>query len=472
MAEKREDGFIARWLREAGYTPDLRMAPHVSRYWGWYVADNKWYHYKRRKGFRTYAVERDTLRPASLVCSAWSDLLMNEKLAISSPDPAMARVIDGHFGGFAIDSADFVARAFALGTGAWAIDADGVSDDGLLHPGARVGVSEYDATQIVPLTYSAGDCAQCAFVSRVEHGGRDYVQCQAHVLRGGTYHIVTQLFDPKDHRPVGAEGVVPDLDTRSEAKTFALVRPAVPNVHFDYCAMGASVFDDAIGPIKCVDEAVTSMLRALRVCQPKVFVDETLIEVKTTRDGKGKPVREYAAFGEMDDVVFRMKPGDEGSEMMRVVQPDMRVAEHAEAVNTALKLLSMRCGLGKGYWSWDLHGGLKTATEVVSESSDLARSLKRHQNAARKAVVGIVRGVAGVLRGLCGEAVDPGAEVSVDFDDSVITDTQTDKSMALAEISALQVPALKRRYLARWCGFSEAEAAEAVPDEASPDGGW
>ena len=51
-------------------------------------------------------------------------------------------------------------------------------------------------------------------------------------------------------------------------------------------------------------------------------------------------------------------------------------------------------------------------------------------------------------------------------DDSVITDTQTDKNMALTEISILGIPALKRKYLHTYCGFTEEEASDAVPDEA------
>lgn len=473
MAEKRGAySYMADWLAQMGYSPDERMAGVVDGYWGWFTADNAWYHYRQRRNFRTFTLERETLGPASLAAETWSDLLMNERLSITSPDAAMARFIDERFSGFGLDSADFVSRAFALGTGGWAVDVRGVSGDGLQHPGASVEVTEYDATQIIPLTYSARDCQQCAFASRVEVGGRDYDQCQAHVLRGGTYHIVTQLFEPRSHVPVRVEGVAEDLDTGSPHKTFSLVRPAVPNKHFSYCAMGASVFDGAVGAIKAVDEALTSLLTHLRVAKPRMFVDREIVDVVTETDASGKKVRRYAAFGEADDTVFMMRTGNEGAEQMRVVQPDPRVEENTEAINTGLKLLSLKCGLGNGYWSWDMHNGITTATEVVSDSAALAKSLKRHQNNMTKSIRDIVRGVAGVCVGLGVDRLDPCAEVDVDYDDSVITDTQTDKSMALAEIAALGVPELKQRYLVRWCGFTEEEAAAAVPSEQVVDEGY
>ena len=96
----------------------------------------------------------------------------------------------------------------------------------------------------------------------------------------------------------------------------------------------------------------------------------------------------------------------------------------------------------------------------------LVRSLRKHQNALERSVVRLVRGVAGVCRHLCGAPVDPCAEVRVDFDDSIITDVNTDKNMALAEISILRVPALKRKYLRDYCGFTEEDALAAVPDGA------
>ncbi len=96
----------------------------------------------------------------------------------------------------------------------------------------------------------------------------------------------------------------------------------------------------------------------------------------------------------------------------------------------------------------------------------LARTLKKHQNVLRKSIGELVRGVAGVCRHLCNTAVDPMAEVSIDFDDGIITETQTDKNTALTEISVLGIPALKRKYLTDYCGFSEEEAEAAVPDQA------
>ncbi len=467
MAEERGTySFAIDWLKMLGYNPDTRMSSVISDYWGWYTADNQWYHYRARRGFKLFKNDRETLHPAALAAEAWSDLIMNEKLEMKTDDEGLQEVLDAHFSSFGVDQADFTTRAFALGTGAWAIGVDDVSDDGMLHPDAHVKIEDYDAHQVLPLTWSADSCTQCAFVTRVELDGRDYDQCQAHVLLGGSYHILTQLFDIKSHRMVFPEGVTSDLDTRSPYQTFALVKPAVPNPHYSYCAMGASVFEKGISAIKATDEALTSLLVHLRVSRPKMFVTDTLIEKKTKKSQDGQKVTEYAAFGEADDITFRTPPGGEGEDPLKVVQPEMRIAECENAINTGLKMLSLTCNLGDQYWAWDHKNGLKTATEVVSDSSMLARTLRKHQNALKRSISELVKGVAGVCRHLCNTTVDPKADISISFDDSIITDTQTDKNMALTEISVLGIPALKRKYLQDYCGFDEKEAEAAVPDQA------
>lgn len=471
MSEERGTyAYAIDWLKMLGYKPDTRMASIISTYWGWYTAQNDWYHYRASRGFKQFKNDRETLHPAALAAEAWSDLLMNEKLSITAEDKGLSEVLSAHFGGFGVNQADFITRAFAMGTGAWAIGVDSVSDDGMLHPDAVVKIEDYDAQQIMPITWSADSCTQCAFVTRVEVDGKDYDQCQAHVLIDGTYHILTQLFDVKSHRQVYLDSITSDLDTKSTYKTFALVKPAVPNSHFSYCAMGASVYEKGISAIKAVDEALTSLLVHLRVGRPKMFVSDTMIEKKVKRDGSGVTITEYAAFGEADDITFRTPPGGENENPLKVVQPEMRIAENENAINAGLKMLSIACGLGDNYWSWDHKDGLKTATEVVSDSSMLARTLKKHQNAITSSIKELVRGVAGVCKNLCGTAVDPSAETSIDFDDSIITDSQTDRNMALTEISMLGLPVLKRKYLTDYCGFTEKEAEEAVPDTVVDDG--
>ena len=62
-----------------------------------------------------------------------------------------------------------------------------------------------------------------------------------------------------------------------------------------------------------------------------------------------------------------------------------------------------------------------------------------------------------------------GAEVRVDFDDSIIQDTASEKAQMLAEVSAGIVP--KWMYLVRFYAMDEAEAKAMAPEPMDVDMG-
>ena len=57
---------------------------------------------------------------------------------------------------------------------------------------------------------------------------------------------------------------------------------------------------------------------------------------------------------------------------------DLRADEHSKAINDDLNYLSLKCGFGTERYRFD-SSGVKTATEVISENSDMYRMLKKHE---------------------------------------------------------------------------------------------
>ena len=58
------------------------------------------------------------------------------------------------------------------------------------------------------------------------------------------------------------------------------------------------------------------------------------------------------------------------------------------------------------------------------------------------------------------------------FDDSIITDVEADKRMALSEITTLGLDVLKVRYLMEYYGMTEEEAQAAIPERMIFDAGF
>ena len=55
-----------------------------------------------------------------------------------------------------------------------------------------------------------------------------------------------------------------------------------------------------------------------------------------------------------------------------------------------LNLLSKKCGLGNDRYQFEA-GGVKTATEVISEKSDLYQNLRKHELLLGPAIVDMVK---------------------------------------------------------------------------------
>lgn len=90
------------------------------------------------------------------------------------------------------------------------------------------------------------------------------------------------------------------------------------------------------------------------------------------------------------------------------------------------------------------------------------RSIHSHENSLRKSIVRLVNGMADACRNIKGEAV-PYGDVTVDFDDSIISDTQSAREMAMSEVGAGIMSAWE--YRRRFYGETADEAKANVPEQ-------
>ena len=83
-------------------------------------------------------------------------------------------------------------------------------------------------------------------------------------------------------------------------------------------------------------------------------------------------------------------------------------------------MLSEKCGFGPGHFDFEKSGGLKTATEIISDKSDLFQNLKKHELVLNDALTDLIRAVVYMDSG----ALD--IPVEIDFDDSIIEDRKSE----------------------------------------------
>lgn len=455
---------VTKKLKELGYSIDTSMDAHIQAWYDWYSGKADWYKdgYTDMQGRRRQR-ERLTIRPAKRAAAEWASLLVTDDTQVSVEGAAANEWLQGW-----LERANFwptgqmvVEKAFALGTAAWALWFD-VRDES-----AEVKVRRYDARMVRPLSWDEEGVTECAFVTRATVRGKRADQLQVHAWDAETdsYHIRTYLFVDAREQSAEAAGVLEDFDTEQACPTFGIIRPALENTYVDLSPYGQSVFADAVDAVKAVDLAYDSMFQGVELTAAKVFVDEALVDVRS-QDGKIIPAPK------VEGRLFRRLAGqDVTRDLIDIYSPNIRTEPLRQAFDVALSELGELCGFGQQYFALDKSGGMKTATEVTADNSALMRNVRKHENVLRGAIQRVVTSLLNCARIHCGAAIeeDFGA-VSVQFDDSVITDTQTEKNTMMAEIAAGLLP--KWRYAVEFYGMSEEEAKAAIPAEQVLDVGF
>lgn len=450
--------YVSGEITSRGYAMPPDMSTHIAEWYQWYTATHPFYKEKYLGvDGRSHERQKLSLRPARRVCREWASLIANEMQARSESADA-----NGWVQGYCGDTGLYalfqrgIERSFAMGTCAMALWFD-VRDEG-----TAIRVRRYDAKMVLPLTWDEDGTTECAFCTRVTIKGKQAVQLQMHVLDGGTgtYHIVTKVW--RDGKPQSPEalGIIEDFDTGCAMRTFCLLSPAIDNTVQDTSPYGVSVFHDAIDTMRMLDTAWTALYDETDLLRAVLMIPDTMIDVETDEGGKKRPV----PFGNREQRLYRLTSASIGEEgKPYAFAPQMRTSAIHDVYADACAALGDECGFGAQYFQPDKSGGLKTATEVSADNSALMRNIRNHENALGKELGKLLTALVECARLHMGAHVAEGFEpVTIAWDDSIITDTQAEKTQMLAEIAAGVVP--KWMYLVRFYGKSEEEAQAAMPE--------
>lgn len=468
-----------RIIEAAGYKLYGSMDAQIQEWYQWYTTSYDGFYkvpYIVRVGneIQHKSRPRYSLKPAKRVCREYASLILTEDTEIAAEAPNANQWLQGYLSAnnFWPNGQNLIERAFAIGTGGWFLDFDirDAAED------SRIRAQRYDARMIKPLSWDVEGITECATADRITHKGKPVERLVLYVLDQdtGTYHLRTHLVQDGKELTPEALGYIADFDTRSHYKPFGIVTPGIDNTVADFSPYGMSIFADAVDSIKAVDLAFDSLFREVDLTQVKIFMDEALVDVDT-QSGKAIPLTET------DQQTFRMIEGQNANHLIDIFSPNIRTEPLRQALNVALAELGEACGFGQNYFTLDKAGGLKTATEVVADNGALMRNVKKHENVVRGAIQDVMSALLDNARIHCAASTEtePGSKVSIEqdfgpisvkFDDSVITDTQTAKNQMLAEIAAGVRP--KWHFLVEFDGKSKEEALAELPQEAIIDPGF
>ena len=401
---------------------------------------DKFHKYKVYSGKKKLELERKTLNLPAKVCQRWADLLLNEKVEINVSDEYTQLKLNHLLKqvNFKVRGNNLLETAFAMGGGFLIQYWDGEKTN------QKYITQEY----MYPITYDSGRLIEAAFASQKTIDGKTYVYLETHLKdpNTGAYVVDNALLKTNDikHGDGGGlvevdasfyeeHGILPKWETGSITPLFQRIAPNIANRDEFNSPWGTSVYSGAVDIFASCDAIYDSFYKEFLLGKKRIFVTDGVANVNYVQNGDD--VEAVEVFDPNDEVFYRIPEMEEGTPPIQPVDMSLRVGDHATALQTQLNLLSQSVGFGSDGFKWDV-GGVTTATQVISQNSEMFRTIKKHEAMLEDALIDMARGLLFVEASFAGDgSIKLDAEITVDFDDSIIEDTAEIKRQAMLELN-------------------------------------
>lgn len=476
--DKALNSAASKWFKSLGYDDaDLHtpMDPYITKWWSYIQQEGTPFYWLEEPDSQNpkqkNKIKVRSCTPASMVCDDMAGLIYNETAAIS-----LDAIDDKTTVGWLDQWLDItmwhdraplaIGRMCSTGTAAWALHVSGFTETGK-SPMLKVRPMRYDARSIIPLSWEADDCIDCAFLATVYIHGKKCSQIEVH-QRGddGNYQIYCGFFDDTGRQfvPAGYLDGNTSVNTKQPYPTFSLIRLAFDNPYWDYSPMGVALFHDAIDALKTVDLAFNNMGDDLIMGRKLLVLPESML----TKDEYGN-AQVPMISGKRFFVAVKSNTFDDKAGVFEY-NPSLRVDENRKALSTALQMLGKRIGFGIKAYALDDQGGITTAKQVAADNSEMMRTVRRHEHIIKPAIQSLLTAACGIYRELgTAKLEDIAGQVNVVLGDSIMQDDDSLRERDRADVAAGLLEPWK--YMVRWQGYTEeeAKAVQGVNDESALD---
>lgn len=454
-------------LKELGYTtiPE-EFYTYVSIWKSWYVGKVKGFHrYREYNGHEWVNRSRASLGMAKKVCEDWSNLLMNEKVQITLEGQKEQEFIDRVLtaNNFTVKANEMQEMKSALGTVAYIprVVGQAVSESGEIVPGDVSGIElDYVTIEhIFPLAWQNGFITECAFDSIVTRAGKNYLYLQIHRKdKAGQYIIENSIYRYENETlsdalltdVPGFERIPPVVHTGSDKRQFVIDRPNIAN-NLDYLLpVGISVYANALDVLESVDKVFS--------CYGNEFDNGALllaVKMPATRYEDGQPT-----LDDRDRRFYLLPEDTQQGNVVEPISPQLRTQQLNIGLQDHLNILSSKCGFGETYYRFN-GGSVATATQVISENSTMFSTIRKHEIVLRQALVELCRVILRLGNTAMNAGLNENVAITVNFDDSIITDTESERAQDRQDVSMGAMGLVE--YRMKWYGEDEATARKMLP---------
>ena len=246
------------------------------------------------------------------------------------------------------------------------------------------------------------------------------------------YRIKNELYRSKSADSLGEkvglrelyEDMEPETYFTTESSYFVYIKPNEANNKDITSPLGISIYENVKDTIQMLDVMYDFWYNEFRLGKRRVAVPEYLL--KTSYDANGKP---YVYFDDSEELFVAMNASEmdemKMKDMTADLTVDLRVEQVVNSIQSLLDVLAMQTGLSAGTFTFT-QGGLKTATEVVSENSETYQTRSSHINVIEDALRDLIVKIYEVAT-LDNPTAEPleRMDISIDFNDGVFSDSQS-----------------------------------------------
>ena len=292
----------------------------------------------------------------------------------------------------------------------------------------KVKLSYVEGRQFYPLKWDNQTVLEGIFGTLSAREDYYYTMFEKHSVKDAKILVECFLFKSADPNELGdrvpISELYPDMaDTFSypvDTPLFQYFKPDFPNNIPTELPLGISCFANCEDTLKALDVAFDSFAREFILGKKRIIVPSSCIRTVVNPE-TGKTERYF----DTDDEVYQALRCDEEKDLKITDNTvELRISEHVDGINALLNILCFQVGLSPGALSFDRAGGIKTATEVVSEENKTAVTIRCQKNLLAEFIEEMCRVVLRLAMET-GEVPRGEFEVTVAFKDNVVIDDNT-----------------------------------------------
>lgn len=458
---------ITNYLNKLGYkTVATNYYGKIEQWKSWYDGKVKGFHFYEVNTGQNSKVkcERFTMGMAKKVCEDWANLLMNEKVSITLDGEKEQEFWDDfcRHNNFEVRVSEMQELKAALGTAAYIPRVTGIAVDertGEQAGNAKEIHMDYIAgDQIYPLSWENRAVKECAFASKIDADGKSYLYIQIHKLGKNGYDIENKLcectYGMMNDVPLNtldAYANVPEVfHTNSFKRQFVIDRLNLVNNYDMTLPLGISVYANAIDQLKACDIAYDSYVNEFVLGKKRIMV-----KPEAVKDMNGEP------YFDPNDVTFYVLPEDsDPNSIIHETNMEIRAAAHNAGIQDMLNVLSSRCGFGEKRYQYS-NGSVATATQIISENSEMFRTIKKHEIVLNDVLTELVKIILRLGNTYMSAGLNEDVDISIDFDDSIIEDKETEfnRDVRMVQMGIMQLYEFRMKHM----NEDEATAKAALP---------